>query len=67
MRGRSALMLRAGRVVVRRATRVSPSSSMAKVVSKTWMVTVWCLCARPSAALLTAHHHARCWRPGPGR
>src|SRR6266545_8297941 len=43
-------MPRTGWVVVRRTILVSPSeNSMARVVSETSTVTVWCLCIRPRA------------------
>ena len=52
-------MLRTGWVVVRRTTRVSPSSSsMARVVSATWMVTVWPVSPAEGDLLTGDHDHA---------
>ena len=67
VRGRSALMLRTGMVVVRLTMRVSPSSSsIASVVSETLMVTVWCWWTRPRATfwpqtMTTPVFEARRW------
>ena len=55
VRGRCPLMLRTAVSVVLRTTRVSPSvSSIARVVSETATVTVWCACPRPRATFWLA-------------
>ena len=78
VRGRWPLMLRTGWLVVRRTTRVSPSSSsIARVVSETCTVTVWCRWIAAEGDLLAGDHdHAGVRGPalhpdrfgrGPGR
>src|SRR5215203_6851111 len=47
-------MLRTGWVLVRRMTRVSPSTSIARVDSATWTVTLWWAWVRPRATCCRA-------------
>lgn len=55
VRGRCPLMLRTGWSVVRRTIMVSASGrSIARVVSETCTVTVWCWCRRPMATFCPA-------------